>query len=124
MRKSALAGNTLVQFPLKDANKWSSVRIFLVMEETDGHYVPVLSQLHRMTIYLEGDMKAPKAGEILPEEGDSVDQERFLDNFPLYPNEADAIISEDSFYEDWTYSIYRRIGAKYQLVYNGCGGGD
>ena len=121
---SALTGDTLVQFPLKESDKWSSIRVFLVLEESDGRYIPMLSQMHRMTIYLEGDMQAPKTGEILPEEGGSVDQESFLDNFPLYPNEPDSIMSYHQYYENWSYSIYRRRGTTYQLVYTGCGGGD
>ena len=119
----ALAGSTLVQFPLKDANKWSSVRIFLVLEESDGHYAPVLSQVHKTTIPLDANTITPKPGEIL-DEGEEADRETFLDNFPLYPSEPDSIMSYHQYYEDWSYSIYRRRGTTYQLVYTGCGGGD
>jgi hypothetical protein len=120
---TALVGNTLVQFPLKEDRKWNSVRLFLALEESDGHYVPVLTQVHKTTIYLEADMSTPKIGEILEEEN-GVDRETFLDNFPLYPSEPDSIISRHQYYEDWSYSIYRRRGTMYQLAYTGCGGGD
>ena len=70
-------------------------------------------------------MQAPKKGEILPEEGGSVDQESFLDNFPpLSEAKLTQFFSYHQYYEDWSYSIYRRRGSTYQLVYTGCGGGD
>jgi hypothetical protein len=119
---SALAGNTLVQYQLRDANKWASLRIFLVLEESNGQYAPVLAHFNKIIITPDENTAAPKTGEIL-DEGDDTDRETFLDNFPLFSNESDSIISYHQYYEDWAYSIYRRRGKTYQMVYSGCGGG-
>ena len=82
----------------------------------------MLNHYRRSTITLEDTTKLPNAGEVIDEE-ENVDKEVFVDNFPLFPGEPDAIITEQTYYESWAYSVYRRVGAKYQLIYTGCGGG-
>ncbi len=94
----------------------------MVIEEEKGIYVPVLDHFHRVTIPVESITNPPKPGEVLSEEGYG-DKEIFIDNFPLFPDEPDAIITEHSYYESWAYSVYRRVGPNYQLIYTGCGGG-
>jgi hypothetical protein len=120
---TALAGDTIVQLAAAKPRTYYSYRLFLVIEEDKGSYAPVLNQFHRATIELDSGQMPPKTGEILDEEN-GADKETFIDNFPLFAGEADAIISEHEYYEDWNYSIYRKRGASYQLVYIGCGGGD
>ena len=96
--------------------------MFLVLEENNGTYLPVLSHFHKATISLEDTTNPPKPGEVLDEEN-GADKEVYVDNFPLFPGEPDAIITEHTYYESWAYSVYRRIGTNYQLLYTGCGGG-
>jgi hypothetical protein len=121
-RHTALAGSSLVQLASAKPKTFYSYRIFLVIEESNGSYAPVLTHFHRATIPLESIADLPKPGEVLDEENDA-DKEVFLDNFPLFPSETDAITSEHTYYESWSYSIYRRNGTNYQLIYTGCGGG-
>jgi hypothetical protein len=118
---SALTGSTLVQRASAKPKTYYSYRIFLVAEEDKGTYLPVLNHYRRSTITLEDTTKLPNAGEVIDEE-ENVDKEVFVDNFPLFPGEPDAIITEQTYYESWAYSVYRRVGAKYQLIYTGCGG--
>src|SRR5208282_3437791 len=118
----ALAGSAIVQLASAKPKTYYSYRIFLAVEEDKGTYLPVLNHYHRTTITLEDITKLPKAGEVIDEEG-NVDKEVFIDNFPLFSGEPDAILTEHTYYESWAYSIYRRIGANYQLIYTGCGGG-
>ena len=119
---TALAGNTLVQLASKTPLTFYSYRVFLVVEDDGGTFLPVLSHFHRATIRLESVADLPKVGTLLDEDNDA-DKESFLDNFPLFPGEPDSIISEHTYYESWSYSIYRRVGADYHLLYTGCGGG-
>jgi len=119
---AALTGSTLVQLASTKRLTYYSYRIFLVIEEDKGTYLPVLNHFRRTTIPLESTAYLPKPGEILDEEEDG-DKEVFIDNFPLFSDEPDAIITEHTYYESWAYSIYRRTGASYQLLYTGCGGG-
>lgn len=118
----ALAGSALVQLASAKPKTYYTYRIFLVIEEDKGTYLPVLNHYHRTTIALEDITKLPKAGEIIDEE-ENVDKEVFIDNFPLFPGEPDAILTEHTYYESWAYSVYRRAGANYHLIYTGCGGG-
>lgn len=117
----ALAGSALVQLASIKPKTYYSYRLFLVVEENGSTYLPVLNHYHKSTIALD-NTSPPKVGEVLDEE-ENVDKEVFVDNFPLFPGEPDAVITEHSYYESWAYSIYRRIGATYQLLYTGCGGG-
>jgi hypothetical protein len=119
---TALAGNALIQLASTKPKMYYSYRILLVIEEDKGTYIPVLDHFHRTAITLEGTTDLPKHGELLDEEGD-VDKEFFIDNFPLFSGEPDVIITEHTYYESWAYSIYRRAGADYNLLYTGCGGG-
>ena len=93
-----------------------------MIEEDNGAYSPVLNHFHRTTVSLESNADAPKPGQVLDEE-ERADKETYIDNFPLFANEPDAIITEHTYYESWAYSVYRRAGASYQLLYTGCGGG-
>ena len=120
---SALAGSALVQLPADKQRSYHSYRIFLVAEESGGHYSLVLSHFHQANIELEDGTDLPKPDEELGEEN-STDKEVFMDNFPLFPGEPDAIITLHTYYESASYSVYRRNGAGYKLVYTGCGGGD
>jgi hypothetical protein len=119
---TALASSALVQVPSGKLRTYQSTRLFLVLEENNGQYAPVLMHFHKTTVTLDGAASPPKLGEELDEEN-GTDKEVFFDNFPLYAGEPDVVITRHSYYEDWNYSIYRRIGARYQLVYTGCGGG-
>jgi hypothetical protein len=118
----SLAGNTLAQISSGKPLTYNSYRIFLVPEEDDGRYVPVLASFRKVRFYLDQGGEPPKPGEEL-DEGNGTDKEVFFDNFPLFPGEPDAIITRHTYYEDWNFSIYRRSGSSYQLVYTGCGGG-
>jgi hypothetical protein len=120
--RSALAGSALVQLASTKPKTYYSYRMFLVLEENNGTYLPVLSHFHKATISLEDTTNPPKPGEVLDEEN-GADKEVYVDNFPLFPGEPDAIITEHTYYESWAYSVYRRIGTNYQLLYTGCGGG-
>jgi len=64
----------------------------------------VLNHYRRSTITLEDTTKLPNAGEVIDEE-ENVDKEVFVDNFPLFPGEPDAIITEQTYYESWAYSF-------------------
>lgn len=119
----ALAGSALVQLSAAEPLSWYSYRLFLVLEQDSSDYRPVLARFHRTTIRLDGPSNAPKRGEVLDEEGDT-DREEFLAGIPLFPNEPDAIITEHHYYEDWAFSLYRRVGDHYELLTTGCGGGD
>lgn len=119
---TALAGSSLVQLASAKPKTYYSYGIFLTIEESSGSYSPVLIHFHRASIPLDSVADLPKPGALLDEENDA-DKEVFLDNFPLFPGEPDAIISEHAYYESWSYSIYRRSGTNYQLSYTGCGGG-
>lgn len=119
---TALAGSALVQLAAAKPKTYYSYRILLVVEEDKGIYSPVLNPFRRTAIPLESVTDVPKPGEVLDEE-DGADKEVFIDNFPLFPGEPDAIITEHTYYESWAYSVYRRVGANYQLLYTGCGGG-
>jgi hypothetical protein len=119
---AALAGSALVQLAPTKPKTYYSYRIFLVVEEDKDTYLPVLNHFHKTTIPLESITDLPKPGEVLDEEGYG-DKEVFIDNFPLFPGEPDAIITEHTYYESWAYSVYRRVGVNYQLIYTGCGGG-
>jgi hypothetical protein len=119
---TALAGSTLVQLAAAIPKTYYSYRIFLVVQEDKGIYSQVLTHFHRSAIALESITDVPKPGEVLDEEN-GVDKEVFIDNFPLYSGEPDVIITEHTYYESWSYSVYRRVGANYQLIYTGCGGG-
>jgi len=120
--RTALAGSTLVQLASATPKTYYSYRIFLVVQEDKGIYSTVLTHFHRVTIPLESITDVPKPGEVLDEEN-GVDKEVFIDNFPLFQGEPDAIITEHTYYESWSYSVYRWVGANYQLIYTGCGGG-
>jgi hypothetical protein len=120
---TALVGNTVYQFALKDKKDWLSDRIFLVLEGTNGTYTRVLTDFNREAIATELPIPTPKFGEILDEEGNH-DEQVFVDNFPLFPAEPDILVTVHHYYEDWNYSIFRRTGATYREVYIGCGGGD
>ena len=119
----ALAASALLQLPASKPRTYHSYRLFMVIEENDRQYTPVLTHLHKTTITLDGADNAPKTGEELDEENDT-DKEVFFDNFPLFAGEPDVIITRHTYYEDWNYSVYRRQGKNYQLIYTGCGGGD
>ena len=118
----ALAGSAIVQLASAVPKTYYSYRIFLVIEGDKGAYVTVLNHYHRTTITIENNTELPKANEVIDEE-EKVDKEVFIDNFPLFHGEPDAILTEHTYYESWAYSIYRRVGANYQLMYTGCGGG-
>jgi hypothetical protein len=119
----ALAGSAIVQLASKEPKDYYSYRIFLVLEKGVGDYQPVLIHYRRTTLTIEDDSYRPQPGQLIDEEGYS-DKESFVDSFPLYPGEPDAIITEHTYYESWAYSIYRRTGPQYQLIYTGCGGGE
>jgi hypothetical protein len=118
----ALAGNALVQIPTGKPRIYRSYRLFLVLEEEGAQYRSVLASFHKTRITLDSGEDPPKAGQEMDEEN-GADKELFFDNFPLFAGEPDAVISRHTYYEDWNFSVHRRIGAKYQLVYSGCGGG-
>jgi hypothetical protein len=118
----ALTGSALVQVPAASPQTYDSYRMFLVAEENNGLFVPVQTSFHKTTIKLEGSDWPPKPGEEIDEENDT-DLEVFFDNFPIFAGEPDAVITRHTYYEDWNFSVYRRKGATYQLVYTGCGGG-
>jgi len=120
---TALVGSTLVQLPAKEPRTFYSYHLFLVVEEGKGAYVPVLAHYHRSVIELDKSQALPKRGEVLDEEN-GADQEEFIDSFPLFAGEPDAIISGHTYYESWAYSVYRRVGDHYQHLYTGCGGGS
>jgi len=120
---TALTGSALFQLPASKPRTYHSYRLFMVVEEKDGQYYPILTHFHKTIITLDGADNTPKPGEELDEENET-DKEVFFDNFPLYANEPDVIITRHTYYEDWNYSIYRRQGKEYQLIYTGCGGGD
>jgi hypothetical protein len=120
---TALTGSALIQIPASKPRTYHSYRLFMAIEEKDGQYSPILTHFHKTLITLDGADNTPKPGEELDEESDT-DKEVFFDNFPLFANEPDVIITRHSYYEDWNYSIYRRQGKEYQLIYTGCGGGD
>ena len=120
--RSALAGSTLVQLASTKPKTYFSYRMFLVLEENSGIYLPVLNHFRKVTIPLEDITTSPRPGEVLDEEN-GADKEVYVDNFPLLPGEPDAIITEHTYYESWAYSVYRRIGTNYRLLYTGCGGG-
>jgi hypothetical protein len=120
---TALAASALVQLLGDKPRTYHSYRLFLVIEEDKGTYKPVLTHFHKTTITLDGSADQPKPGEELDEENDA-DKEVFFDNFPLFANEPDVVITKHTYYEDWNFSVYRWKDENYQLVYNGCGGGD
>jgi hypothetical protein len=78
---TALAGSTLIQLASTKPKTYYSYRIFLVMEEDKGAYLPVLEHFHRATIPLENVTDQPKPGEVIDQEGDA-DKEVFIDNYP------------------------------------------
>jgi|HubBroStandDraft_1064217.scaffolds.fasta_scaffold12465_2 hypothetical protein len=119
----AIAGNLLVQVPAKAPKTYHSYRLFLVIEETNEAYATVLSSFHRTTVLLDDSEAPPKPGEELDEES-RTDIETFFDSFPLFPGESDVVVTQHRYYEDWNFSVYRRVGAAYRAVFLGCGGGD
>jgi hypothetical protein len=118
---SALAGSSWFQVPTGKPRLYSSYRMFLVLEENKGVFAAVLTSFHKATAELTAG-EQPKAEEQVDEESET-DNEEFFDSFPLFPGEPDAIITKHTYYEDWNFSIYRRSGLSYKLVYTGCGGG-
>lgn len=118
----ALAGSTIVQLGSKERNNLYSYRVFLVLEKGAGEYQPVLIRYRRATLPGGKKQYRPQPGEIIDEE-EFNDRESFVDSFPLYPGEPDAIVTEHTYYESWAYSVYRRVGPNYHLLYTGCGGG-
>jgi hypothetical protein len=120
---TALVGSTLVQLASKEPRTYYSYHLFLVAEENGGTYLPVLAHYHRSVIVLDSSEALPKRGEVLAEDN-GADQEEFVDSFPLFAGEPDAVISSHTYYESWAYSVYRRVGDHYQHLYTGCGGGS
>ncbi|MGA3082055.1 MAG: hypothetical protein ABSD44_11810 [Terracidiphilus sp.] len=119
---TALVSSALVQMHADKPQTYRSYRLFLVIEESHGQYEPVLTRFHKTTLTLDSGADSPKPGEQLDEEKDT-DKEVFFDNFPLFAGESDAVITRHTYYEDWNFSVYRRNGESYRLVYTGCGGG-
>jgi hypothetical protein len=119
---AAIVASALIQMQAGKPRTYHSYRLFLVIEENNGRYEPVLTSFHKTTITLDSGADSPKPGEELDEENDT-DKEVFFDNFPLFAGEPDVVISRHTYYEDWNFSVYRRNGESYQLVYTGCGGG-
>jgi len=117
----AISGNALAQVPGRKSGTYHSYRVFAVLEEDDGHYKPVLRSIHKTTIVLDEMTRAQGGGEL--DEGEDTDREQFLDNFPLFSGEPDAVITEHNYYEGWSFSIYRWKSGFYHRVYTGCGGG-
>jgi len=119
---TAIVGNALLQIPAGRPDTYRSLRLFLVVEDESGRFAPVLSSFHEATIETE-EAHTLNPGERLDEENEK-DEEAFVDNFPLFPGGSDAVISIHHYYEATAYSVYRRAGEQYKLVYTGCGGGD
>ncbi|MGB8260432.1 MAG: hypothetical protein WCE75_08780 [Terracidiphilus sp.] len=120
---SALSGSALYQTPAPKHGEYHSYRLFLVVEESQGSCELVLDSFHKATVVLDSIAEKPKPGEELDEENET-DREEFFDGFPLNPGEPDVIVSRHTYYEAWGYSIYRRSGARYKMIYEGCGGGS
>jgi len=118
-----LIGNTVFQYALKEKDVWASVRLVLAVEEIEGKYSAVLTEFHRSTINITAENPAPRPGAILRGESE-YDVEEFVDNFPLFTGESDAIVTEHRYDEAAAYSIYRRRGDHYERVYTGCGGSE
>ena len=118
----ALIGSTMLQAPSQEKFTWNSDRLFLAVEIDKGRLLPVLVVRHHAQVQFRPDDDSPNPGEELDEENNT-DEESFVDNFPLFPGEPDAVITRHQHYESWDYSIYRWSGSQYNKIYTGCGGG-
>jgi|GEM_PF-3418514 len=118
----ALAANMIVQLADTKPLTVHNYRMLLVLEGAGDGWYPVLVQFRRGILTMENETEMPKGGTLVPEEA-SIDREVFVDSLPLYADESDAIVTMHEYYEDWAYSLYRRVGNAYKLQYTGCGGG-
>lgn len=116
-----LTGDLLAVLHADRPGKYYFDRMLLAIEETNGVYVTILVNLHIAQALFDGDKTTEELKD--QDEENEIDHEIFVDNFPLFIGEADAIITQHIYYESFEYSIYRRKGTMYELIYTNCGGG-
>lgn len=115
----ALVGNVITATTTEKENTYKITRLLAAFEISPNKSKTLLVNFHDEIE--TGNHTYLKPSDAIELEENEKDEDVFFDNYPLYANEPDIIVSHHTFYEADNFSIYRWNGHMYHEVYSGCG---